>query len=111
MYISAREKELSILIPTYNESNNLPELTKRLYDCLFQLDYEIVFVDDNSPDKTADLAETLNFNSGNIKILRRPSKMGLGSAIIDGLKVSNGRIIAVMDADLQHPEYFGQLIQ
>lgn len=93
----------SILIPTYNEKENIPELTKRIWESLSSIDFEVIFIDDNSPDHTAEVAEKLAEVYGNIKVLRRPSKLGLASAVIDGLRIAKGNIIAVMDADLQHP--------
>jgi len=93
----------SILIPTYNERDNIQELTKRIWESLSSTDFEVIFIDDNSPDNTAEVAEKLAEVYGNIKVLRRPSKLGLASAVLDGVKVAAGNIIAVMDADLQHP--------
>lgn len=100
--VSKSECVLSVLIPTYNENRNLLELTKQIENNLLPLNFEIVFIDDHSPDGTADVAKNLAEVYDNIKTLIRPSKLGLGSAILDGLKVANGRFIAVMDADLQH---------
>jgi dolichol-phosphate mannosyltransferase len=94
---------LSITIPTYNEAENIPELIDRIEKTMKDKNFEIIIVDDNSNDGTADIAENLGKNYGNIKVIRRPRKMGLASAILDGIKVANGNIIAVMDADLQHP--------
>lgn len=100
--VSNDECVLSVLIPTYNERENLPELTKQIEDSLSDFHFEIVFIDDNSPDGTAEVAKNIAKSYGNIKILERPGKMGLGSAVIDGLKIADGRFVAVMDADLQH---------
>jgi len=93
----------SILIPTYNEKENIPELTKRIWESLSSIDFEVIFIDDNSPDHTAEVAEKLAEVYGNIKILKRSSKLGLATAVLDGLEYAEGNIIAVMDADLQHP--------
>ncbi len=94
---------ISIVVPTYQERENIVNFIHRIENVLKGLDFEIVVVDDNSPDGTADLAENLNEQYGNIKVIRRPAKLGLGSAISDGIKASNSEVIAVMDADLQHP--------
>ena len=67
------------------------------------VDYEIVVVDDNSPDGTAEVTESYS-KKYLIKVLRQPGKLGLTSAIYDGFKVSSGEYIVVMDADLQHPQ-------
>lgn len=100
---ASRVKELAIIIPTYNEAVNIPELLERIEASLKSLEAEIIFVDDNSPDGTASLAETLGEKYGNVKVLKRPRKMGLGSAVLDGVKLSEACFVAVMDADLQHP--------
>jgi len=91
------------VIPTYNEAQNIEELIPRIESSLKGLLHEIIIVDDGSPDGTADVAESLGRRYGNIRVLRRPKKMGLASAIADGLKIAKGEIVAVMDADLQHP--------
>lgn len=93
---------ISIIIPTYNERDNLEELVSRIDRALAGLDYEIVIVDDNSPDGTADLARELS-SKYPIKVKVRPGKMGLSSAVVEGLELAEGDVVAVMDADLQHP--------
>ncbi|MDW8033847.1 MAG: glycosyltransferase, partial [Nitrososphaerota archaeon] len=100
---SSLKKELSLIIPTYNEAENIPELLERIEASLKNLDAEIILVDDNSPDGTANLTETLGKKYGNVKVLRRPYKKGLASAVLDGLKLTEADVVAVMDADLQHP--------
>jgi len=87
---------LSIIIPTYNEKQNLPELTDRIKAVIPNC--EIIVVDDNSPDGTAQFAQKLGLTT-----LIRPEKKGLASAVIDGFKIAKGDILAVMDADLSHP--------
>ena len=93
--------DLSVELPTYNEAENLPILVERLEN--LDLDLEIIVIDDNSPDGTADVVKSLAQKYRNIKLLQRPKKLGLASAIFDGLKLASGGYIAVMDADLQHP--------
>ncbi len=93
--------ELSVEIPTYNEANNIGRLIENLEN--LGIDMEIIVIDDNSPDGTASIAEKLSEEYGNIKVLRRPGKLGLTTAIHDGMKVASGEYIAVMDGDLQHP--------
>ena len=92
---------VSLIIPTYNERENINELIERLE--AIKLDLEIVIVDDNSPDKTAEEVEKLASIYNNIKVIKRRGKLGLGSAVSDGIKHASGNYIAVMDADLQHP--------
>ncbi len=93
---------ISIIIPTYNERDNLEELVSRIDEALAGVDYEVVIVDDNSPDGTADLARELS-SKYPIKVKVRPGKMGLSSAVVEGLELAEGDVVAVMDADLQHP--------
>lgn len=94
---------LSLVVPTYNESQNLPELFARIEKVLNHVGFEIIIVDDNSPDGTASCAEELNLQYGNIKVCKRSGKLGLGSAVLCGFENSAGPIVAVIDADMQHP--------
>jgi dolichol-phosphate mannosyltransferase len=94
--------EVSIVVPTYNERSNLKTLVGRVHQCLSNYDYELIIVDDNSPDATGKLAVKLA-QTYPIRVLQRESKMGLASAIADGFKLAGGNVIGVMDADLQHP--------
>ncbi|KAF0135059.1 MAG: dolichol monophosphate mannose synthase [Candidatus Saganbacteria bacterium] len=87
---------LSIIIPTYNEKNNLSELVSRLK--AISQDLELIVIDDNSPDGTAEFARHLG-----LKVIVRPTREGLSSAVIDGFKIAKGTIICVLDADLSHP--------
>ena len=95
---------LSVIIPTYNERGAVPELLDRLTAAFDHggLDAEVIVVDDGSPDGTADLVEDLA-DRYPVRVLRRPAKLGLASAVLDGLKMAHGDLIAVMDADLSHP--------
>lgn len=96
---------LSIIIPTYNEKKNIAELIDRIRACTENC--EIIIVDDNSPDGTADFARKLGATT-----LVRPEKLGLASAVIDGFKVAKGDILCVMDADLSHPpEIIPQMLE
>jgi dolichol-phosphate mannosyltransferase len=103
MIRSRGERSLSIIVPTYNEAENIPELLNRIEGTLRGESFEIIVVDDNSRDGTADLVEELGEKYGNVRVLRRPGRLGLGSAVVDGVEVADGDMIAVMDADLQHP--------
>ncbi len=93
--------ELSVEIPTYNEAENIPVIVEKLES--LNIDLEIIIVDDNSPDGTGEVAEKLKEKYSNLKVLRRPGKLGLATAIHDGLALAEGKFIAVMDADMQHP--------
>ncbi len=100
--------EASIIVPTYNERENLAELVDRI---AVVADVEIIVVDDASPDGTADLAQELS-QRFNIKVVRRAGKLGLSSAILDGFNAASSDIVGVIDADLQHPpEVIPKLIE
>lgn len=95
---------LSIIIPTYNESRNIEELLTRLFTALKPnyTPYEVLIVDDNSPDGTAQIAEALK-SKFDLRVVKRPRKIGLASAVLNGVRLAAGDIICVMDADLSHP--------
>jgi len=96
----------SVILPTYNESENLPLMISMLNKAFTDagLDYEVVIVEDNSPDGTLAVAQKLQgiFGKEHIMIHSRPGKMGLGSAYMDGLKHCHGDFIFLMDADMSH---------
>jgi dolichol-phosphate mannosyltransferase len=95
---------LSMIVPTYNERDALPELIARLAATFERagIEGEIIVVDDASPDGTADLAEALGGRYP-VRVLRRPGKGGLASAVVDGMKIARGDFLGVIDADLSHP--------
>ncbi|MFC2022971.1 glycosyltransferase [Chloroflexota bacterium] len=93
-------KAVSIIIPTFNERENIAPLVERIARAL--PDYEIVFVDDNSSDGTAEVAASLSARYP-VRVIVRRDKRGLASAVIDGMEQSRSEVVAVMDADLQHP--------
>ena len=101
--LTGKPIELSIVVPTYMEAENIPMLVEEVENALKDVSFELIIVDDNSPDGTATLAERLNGKYGNIKVLRRPGKLGLGSAVLEGFREAKSDVLAVMDADLQHP--------
>lgn len=96
-------KNVSIIIPTYNEAKNLPILVEEIFNIVNknEIDLEFIFVDDNSPDGTGQVAEELA-KKYPIKVIHRAGKLGLGSAVIEGFKMSNRPYLGVMDADLSH---------
>ncbi len=98
-----KKPALSLIVPTYNESQNLANLVNRVEKLLYDVPFEFIVVDDNSPDGTDKVAEALNAKYGNIKVCKRSGKLGLSSAVLYGFNNASGRIIAVMDADMQHP--------
>ncbi len=96
--------ELSIVVPTFNERSNILELLSRLQSTLGALEWEVLFVDDDSPDGTADFARNVAQSDRRVRVLHRVGRRGLSSACIEGMLASSAPIIAVMDADLQHDE-------
>jgi len=97
--------DLSIVIPTYNEKENIQELIKKIQKEFKEnkINGEIIIVDDNSPDGTGKILEELKKKQKNIKIIHRKEKLGLSSAVLEGWKIAKGEILGVMDADLSHP--------
>lgn len=100
----AQEVLLSVVIPTFNERGNVAELIKRLDSTLAGVVWEAIFVDDNSPDGTADALKTIARTDSRIRCLRRVGRRGLAGACIEGILASSAPYVAVMDADLQHDE-------
>ena len=101
---TSNTRSVSVILPTYNEAENLPVLLDRLTEILADLDYEIIVVDDNSPDGTWEIADSYASDSPRIQSIRRLSDRGLSSAVMAGMEVAKGRVLAVMDSDLQHDE-------
>jgi dolichol-phosphate mannosyltransferase len=95
---------LSIVIPTFNERSNICELLRRLEAALSGITWDVIVVDDDSPDDTASLVRAIARTDPRVRCLQRIGRRGLSSACIDGMLASAGPIIAVMDADLQHDE-------
>jgi dolichol-phosphate mannosyltransferase len=93
---------LSVVVPTYNEAGSVTGLAERLHAALGGREWELVIVDDGSPDGTADVAAALAPRIP-AKVLRRAGKAGLASAVIAGFAAARGDILVVMDADLSHP--------
>jgi len=95
---------ISIIIPTYNEAKNVPELLSRIHNVMKTIDYEVIIVDDSSPDNTGKvvLNQSMYYHYP-VKLVTRASKQGLATAVVRGCKEAIGDIIVVADADLQHP--------
>jgi dolichol-phosphate mannosyltransferase len=96
--------DLSIVVPTFNEAENVAPLIARLEDALAGHAWEAIFVDDNSPDATAQIVGGLAGSKPYIRCIRRIGRRGLSSAVIEGVLNSTAPYVAVMDADLQHDE-------
>jgi dolichol-phosphate mannosyltransferase len=96
--------ELSVVVPTFNESANVRELLQHLQAVLGDTGWEVVFVDDDSPDDTAALVRSIARSDRRVRCVQRVGRRGLSSACIEGMLASAAPYIAVMDADLQHDE-------
>jgi len=97
--------KFSLIIPTYNEKENVLKLVSQIKEQFQkeQIDGEMIFVDDNSPDGTGEVLERLKKDNQNLEVIHREGKLGLSSAVTDGFKIAKGDIVGVMDADLSHP--------
>lgn len=95
---------LSLVIPTYNERPNIARLVAAVSKVLDGIDWEMVVVDDDSPDRTFDEVRRIAASDPRVRCLRRIGRRGLSSAVIEGAHAASGDIIAVMDADFQHDE-------
>ncbi|KAK4002618.1 dolichol-phosphate mannosyltransferase subunit 1 [Daphnia magna] len=105
----------SVLLPTYNEKENLPIIIWLLVKAFTESgdDFEIIVIDDGSPDGTLDVAKQLQTIYGDEKIVLRPreKKLGLGTAYIHGIKHATGNFVVIMDADLSHhPKFIKEFI-
>ncbi|XP_061395822.1 dolichol-phosphate mannosyltransferase subunit 1 [Musca vetustissima] len=110
------ESKYSILLPTYNEKDNLPIIIWLImkYMTASGYQFEVIIIDDNSPDGTLEVAKDLQKIYGEDKILLRPrkGKLGLGTAYIHGIEHATGNFIIIMDADLSHhPKFIPQFIE
>ena len=95
---------LSVVVPCYNERLNVVPLIQKLDAALAGIAWEVIFVDDNSPDGTAGEVRRAAATDPRVRCIRRIGRRGLASAVIEGALSSSARFIAVMDGDLQHDE-------
>ena len=116
LFLVTRTMLYSVILPTYNERENLP-IIFYLLDQTFtgaKLHFEVVVVEDSSPDGTLEVAQALqkSYGKDRLQILTRKGKLGLGSAYKDGLKKAKGDRIILMDADLSHhPKFIPEMIE
>jgi len=96
---------LCVVVPTFNESENIEELVRRIEVVLEGIEWELIFVDDDSTDGTAALARAMGQRDARIRCIRRVGRRGLSSACIEGMMATTAPLVAVMDADLQHDEF------
>jgi dolichol-phosphate mannosyltransferase len=99
-----RGPELSVIVPTFNEHDNVLLLTQRIAECLRDCTWELVYVDDDSPDGTAELVRQLAAKDSRIRCVQRLGRRGLSSACVEGMLASSAPYLAVIDGDLQHDE-------
>src|ERR1700730_3584696 len=95
---------ISIVAPTFNERQNIRPLVAGITEVMQGALWELIIVDDDSPDGTGHEALALAFEGGSIRCLRRLGRRGLASAFVEGALVSSADFIAVIDADMQHDE-------
>lgn len=96
--------QLSVVVPTYNEAGNVPKVIDALTRALAGIEWEVIFVDDNSPDDTAATVRKAAERNGRVRLVHRIGRRGLSSACVEGMLASTAPYIAVMDGDLQHDE-------
>jgi dolichol-phosphate mannosyltransferase len=95
---------LSVIVPTFKERANVPLVVDKVAAILAGIDWEIIFVDDDSPDGTAAAAKAIGQTDARVRCIRRVGRRGLAGACIEGMLASAAPYVAVMDADLQHDE-------
>ena len=100
--MSVQPAELSVVIPTFNERGNLSELIRHITAALEGIRWEVIVVDDDSPDGTAAEARRMYRSDARVRCIQRVNRRGLSSACIEGMLASSARFLAVMDGDLQH---------
>ncbi len=96
--------ELSVIVPSFNERQNIEPMIERLGNCLAGIAWEVIYVDDDSPDGTAEAVKTLARRDPRVRCVHRIGRRGLSTAVIEGVQASSAPYIAVIDADLQHDE-------
>jgi dolichol-phosphate mannosyltransferase len=96
--------ELAVVVPTYNECRNVPLVVELLKEALDGVRWELIFVDDNSPDGTAESARAMGAADRRVRCIRRIGRRGLAGACLEGMLATGARYVAVLDADLQHDE-------
>lgn len=95
---------VSIIVPCYNERDNVAPMVAALDKALSGLNWEVIFVDDNSPDGTTEAALAIAHADARVRCIRRVGRRGLASAVIEGALAASGEMVAVLDGDLQHDE-------
>ncbi len=103
---------ISVIVPTWNERDNIAPLLQGLEAALAGSDFEVVVVDDNSPDGTAEAVEAYAPGNERFRVVRRAGKLGLARAVLEGVRATRGDYVVMMDADLSHdPQVVPRLLQ
>ena len=107
--------ELTVVVPTFKERDNVPLVVEHLERVLAGIAWEVVFVDDDSPDGTADMVRTIAARDKRVRVIQRIGRRGLATACVEGVLSSAAPVFAVMDGDLQHddsklPEMYRRLV-
>ncbi len=103
-FVNGMSADLSVVVPTFNEYENIPLIIESVSGALDGVEWELIIVDDNSPDETADRVKHFAKKDPRIRCIRRVNRRGLSSASMEGILASSATCVAVMDADLQHDE-------
>ena len=101
---SSLETALTVVVPTFNESKNIHEMHRRLTRVLEGISWEVIFVDDASPDGTGEVVRALARTDRRVRLIERHDRRGLSSAVVEGALAASAEVVAVMDGDLQHDE-------
>jgi len=96
--------QLTVVVPTLDERDNVEPLLRRLTAALADIEWEVIFVDDGSSDGTAELVSKIAQGDRRVRLIRRYGRRGLSSAVVEGMLASTSPVVAVMDGDLQHDE-------
>ena len=107
-------KKISIIVPAYNEANTIRKLVEKIFSVSFQIDFELVIVDDHSNDRTFRIAKILQNRNLNhqIKLLRNDPNQGKGFSIVRGVENATGDLMVIQDADFEYdPHEIPMLIQ
>lgn len=94
---------LTVVVPTYNERDNARTVVTALRDTLASIDFEVLFVDDSRDVESVAILNELASEHSNVRVHHRDDEKGLGTAVVRGFELAKGDVVAVMDADMQHP--------
>ncbi|MBO6637260.1 MAG: glycosyltransferase family 2 protein [Roseitalea sp.] len=96
--------ELTVVLPAYNEAENIPVIVDKIGEALGGVAHEIIVVDDDSPDGTAEVTRSVARTRPHVRCIRRVGRRGLSGACLEGMMAANAPVVVVMDADMQHDE-------